>query len=287
MECLESLRQITYKDYDVTVVDNGSEGDEARVLKEGFGEWVHLIENDRNYGFAEGNNIGMRQVLETSNPKYILLLNNDTIVDPAFLSELVTVAESDPKIGIVGPKIYYYDEPTRIHFAGGTYLRRIGQPFHIGQNEWDEGQYDETKETGYITACALLIKKGVIEDIGLLDRDYFIYYEELDWTLKARKKGYRIVFVPKARVWHRVSRVSGLGTPFYTYFSTRNRIRFVRKNASMLDFVLLFLPYFLAVRFAGPLLLFIIRGRWRAIKALIAGTRDGISGRLENAQTWR
>ncbi len=285
-ECLESLRQITYENYDVTLVDNGSEGRDADILREGFGEWVHVIANERNYGFAEGNNIGMRRALKDSEPDYVLLLNNDTIVDPAFLTELVEVAESDSEIGIVGPKIYYYDEPTRIHFAGGTYLRRIGQPFHIGQDEEDEGQYDETKETGYITACALLIKKGVIEDIGLLDKDYFAYYEDLDWTVKARQRGHRVVFVPRSKVWHRVSSASGIGTPLYTYFSTRNRILFVRKNASMLDFVLLFLPYFLAVRFVGPLLLFIIHRRWRAIEALIAGTRDGMSNRLEEAQRW-
>ncbi|MFQ5918533.1 MAG: glycosyltransferase family 2 protein [Thermoplasmata archaeon] len=285
-ECLESVRQITYENYDVTLVDNGSEGRDAHILKEGFGDWVHVIENERNDGFAEGNNIGMRRALKDSDPDYVLLLNNDTIVDPAFLTELVDVAESDPEIGIVGPKIYYYDSPTRIHFAGGIYFRRTGQSSHIGQDEKDQGQFDETKETGYITACALLIKRRVIEDVGLLDRGYFIYYEELDWAVRAREKGHRIVFVPRARVWHRVSRASGLNTPFYTYFMTRGRIRFVRKNASMPAFVLLFLPYFLAFRFAGPLVLFLIQRRWRAIKALIAGTRDGMSGRLENPQTW-
>ncbi len=287
VECLQSLRKIDYENYNVTVVDNGSEGKEARVLGERFGNWVQVIENDRNYGFAEGNNIGMRQALETSNPKYILLLNNDTIVDPAFLSELVRAAESDPRIGIVGPKIYYYDEPNRIHFAGGAYFRRIGQPFHIGQDEEDEGQYEGTRETGYITACALLIKRAVIEDIGLLDKDYFAYYEDLDWTVKARQRGHRVVFVPGSKVWHRVSSASGIGTPLYTYFSTRNRILFVRKNATMLDFIFLFLPYFLTVRFVGPLFVFAIRRKWRAIEALIAGARDGMLNRLEKAERWK
>ncbi len=120
----------------------------------------------------------------------------------------------------------------------------------------------------------------------MLDKDYFIYYEELDWTIKARKKGHRIVYVPRSKVWHKVSRVSGLGTPFYTYFSTRNRIRFVRKNASKLDFLFLFLPYFVSVRFLGPLLAFAIGRKWRSIAALMAGTRDGMLDRLEKAERW-
>ena len=122
LECLESLKKITYPNYDVIVVDNASNGDDVKILREKSGDYVHIIENDKNYGFAEGSNIGMRYALRTFCPAYLLLLNNDTVVAPDFLDELVKVAESSDEIGIVGPKIYYYDFEGHkyvIWFAGG------------------------------------------------------------------------------------------------------------------------------------------------------------------------
>lgn len=330
IECLESLYQITYPNYNVIVVDNSSEDDSIERIKEyregrikvestffnydpsnkpikiieytreetetdggkereildlPSNRKMILIKNDKNYGFAEGNNIGMRYALKALSSDYILLLNNDTVVDKEFLDELVKVAEDNPNIGILGPKIYYYNS-NKINFAGGVLFRKIGQSFHIGLHAIDKGQFDELKEVDFITGCALLVKKEVIEKIGLLNTDYFAYFEDLDWNVKAHKRGYKIMFVPKAKIWHKASSTSGYMSPTYTYFHTRNRILFVRKNASKFDFIFLFLPYFVTIRILRPLFMFIIKRRWSTIKALVAGISDGISNNLKDPRRW-
>ena len=127
IECLESLKKITHPNYEVIVVDNGSEGNDAQMLQERFGDYIHIIRNDKNYGFAGGANIGMRYVLNNSAADYVLLLNNDTVVDPEFLTELVKVAEADPAIGITGGKIYYYDNPGQLQFVWGRIGLRAGR----------------------------------------------------------------------------------------------------------------------------------------------------------------
>src|SRR4030042_2187559 len=118
IECLNSLKKITYPNYKVILVDNGSKGNDARVLREKFGDYIHLIENDRNYGYAKGVNIGIRYALANSASEYILLLNNDTVVAPDFLNQLVKLAESDSSVGIVGPKTYYYGSSSRLESIG-------------------------------------------------------------------------------------------------------------------------------------------------------------------------
>ena len=277
IECLESLKKITYPNYEVIIVDNGSEGNDAQVLRQRFGDFIHLIENDKNYGFAEGNNIGMRYAFQNLNPEYLLLLNNDTVVSPHFLTELVEVAKNDGDIGIVGPKICYYHEPQTINSAGGVLLRRIGQPFAIGLHRTDNGRYDILKEVDFIAGCALLIGTKVINRIGLLDPDYFAYAEDLDWCVRAKKAGYRIMFVPRAKIWHKGSSTLGLMSPAYMYLSARSRVIFVKKNATILDFVFLFVPYFIVIRIIRPLFLLSIQRKGNAIKALFAGTSDGLS----------
>src|SRR4030042_7200987 len=136
MECLESLKKITYPNYRVVMVDNASEDNDVEVLTDRYGNYIHMIRNDKNYGFAEGNNIGIRYALEHSNPEYILLLNNDTVVHPTFLDKLVETASGDSRIGIAGPKVYSYDQPDRLQSAGGKINWWTGDLSLIG---WGEG----------------------------------------------------------------------------------------------------------------------------------------------------
>jgi len=191
-----------------------------------------LIKNEKNYGFAEGNNIGMRYALKALNPDYILLLNNDTVVDKGFLDELVKVAESDEKIGIVGPKIYYYSEPTRIQHAGGIINMWTGRRYMRGYGEIDDIKYNELMPVDFITGATLLVKRDAIYNIGLLDPDYFSYTEDIDWCYRTTKCGYRILYVPNAKIWHKVSATTG-GEMSATslYYIVRNTIIFMKKNA--------------------------------------------------------
>lgn len=279
IECLESLYRITYPNYDIIVVDNGSEDGSIEKIKkyaEGkievnskFFEYnpinkpikvfeiredyaregkfnkilykkfdpnrrMILLKNKKNYGFAGGNNVGIKFALSVLNPDYVLLLNNDTVVDPNFLAELVKVVESNEKIGIVGPKIYYYDYNGRsdvINFTGADLILWRGTEKRYGFNEVDRGQWDKLMSIGKIEGSCMLIRKEVLEQIGLFDEKFFCYWEETDLCFRAEKKGYELTYVPTAKIWHKVASSSG-GTlsSFHIYYMSRNKLWFLRKN---------------------------------------------------------
>ena len=239
IECLESLKKITYPNYEVIVMDNGSDSNDAELLRKKYGDYIHVIENDKNYGFAEGNNIGIRYALESSNPNYILLLNNDTVVAPEFLAELVKVAEGSEKVGIVGPKIYNYSEPNRILSAGSRVNWWTAQSFPIGAGEEDKGQFDKLAEVDYMSGCSLLVRREVIKQIGMLDPIYFVGYEDSDWCIRASKEGFQSVFCPRARIWHKVSASRQKNIKFRVYYHLRNQFIFARRYLSKPQFVFL------------------------------------------------
>ena len=203
IECLESLKKITFPNYEVVVVDNASSGNDVQVIREKYADYIHVIANDKNYGFSEGNNIGMRYALEKQS-EYVLLLNNDTVVDPNFLTELVNVAEEDRMVGIAGAKLYFYDYPNRLWHVGGSVNWYLGRFKSYGVNEEDLGQYDQLADRDYVYATAMLIRKSVIDAISLLDPAFFFGIEEYDYCHRAKKAGFRVVYVPKAKVWHKI-----------------------------------------------------------------------------------
>ena len=256
VECLQSLKKITYPNYEVIVVDNGSTGDDARVLKEKFGDYIHLIQNDKNHGFAEGNNIGIRYALNKYHPDYFLLLNNDTVVDSKFLTEMVTVAGTNTAIGIAGAKLYYYGNPNQLQSVWGKIDlwrgRVIPTPKMLSDKiksvKLDKGQYDHIAEVDWVIGCCFLVKQSVLENIGLLDESYFCYWEETDYCMRAKKTGFRIVYAPKAKVWHKlgqsVKKVPGLAR----YYMTRNRFKFMKKHATRWQYRC-FLIYFFGFYF--------------------------------------
>lgn len=160
------------------------------------------------------------------------MLNNDTVVDPTALTHLVRVAETDCKIGMAGSKIYYYSDPQRLWFAGGLIQPWRGLTFHIGVNELDQGQYDEVKLTDYVTGCSVLVRRALVDAIGLMDESYYLYYEEADWAIRAQRAGWNVVYVPASMVWHKVSQKSVDWSPQMSYYFTRNSLLFVAKNYS-------------------------------------------------------
>jgi GT2 family glycosyltransferase len=166
-DCLFSLRKLDYPAFEVVLVDNGSADDSAERLASEFTE-IRLIKNERNLGFPGGNNVAIRDAMERK-PGYLLLLNNDTVVAPNFLSELVNVAESDDRIGIVNPKILYFEPSDRIWFAGGFYRPWSSFGKVRGVNRRDVGKYNETREISFVTGCTFLIKTAVVHQFGLLD----------------------------------------------------------------------------------------------------------------------
>ncbi|RMH70592.1 MAG: glycosyltransferase family 2 protein [Gemmatimonadetes bacterium] len=210
LECLESLSQVDYPNLEVIVSDNGSTDGSIEAIRATFPN-VILIENGENLKFSRGNNVGIQYALEHG-ADYVLLLNNDTIVDPHFITEMVEVGETDPTIGMLGPKIYYHTEPNVIWYAGGEISLWKGLAWHTGIREPDTGQFDEIRDVGYITGCALMVKRNVIEKIGMLDPTYVAYAEDSDFSLRAHRAGYRLVYVPSAKLWHKIGGAWGTVT---------------------------------------------------------------------------
>jgi len=217
IECLNSLKKAAYGNREVVVVDNGSTDGSQAELKKRFPK-VKLIENRENLGFAEGNNIGVRSV----KADYYLLLNNDTVVNRNFIRELMKAGESSADIGVVGPKICFYDRKNVIWAAGGLMKKNYGTR-HIGYNEEDKGQYDSQRDVDFVSGCALMVKKKTIRDIGLLDKEFFIYLEDVDYCLRAKEAGYRVLYAPNSLVWHKCS-AGTRKTPEKAAFHTEKNI---------------------------------------------------------------
>lgn len=238
IECLKSLKRIDYPNYQIVLVDNGSTDESVFQLKNFCSEHnedLIFLENQNNLGFAEGNNVGIKHALENQ-ADYVLLLNNDTTVELDFLTQLIKAAESDRKIGMLGPKINFYNHKDRIWFLGGKINRLLNKGTHLYYDQVDsvENLPNELFEVDYFTGCALLIKKEVIEKIGLMWDGYFLYYEDTDWNLKAKKNGWKVIVAPKAKIYHKVSRSTKPGSSSYVYYHTRNGLYLAKRNGSFL-----------------------------------------------------
>lgn len=224
--CLESLSKQDYPACSIVVVDNGSVDSSPGVIRERF-PGITLIENGVNLGFTGGNNAGLRLALERS-ADYALLLNNDTEAAPDFLRLLVEAIEAEPKIGIAGPTIYYYEQPERIWSAGGAIDWRRGSTRMVGLNEQEAGQFgSQPREVDFVTGCALLARRSVLEQVGLLDERFFAYYEDTEWCVRARRAGFKIVHVPRAKLWHKIPLDARDSSPSVHYYMTRNRLLFL------------------------------------------------------------
>ena len=228
LECLQSLQEQENVDFDIIVVDNGSEEDSVKVIREEFPA-VQIIESGKNLGYAEGNNVGMRYALNHG-AQFVFVLNNDTVLDKLCLYYLVEDLKQHPKAAAVGPEIYYYVEPTIIYFAGGK-ISKTGQTFHIGIGEKDSKKYNISCETEWLTGCAILFRSEALERIGFFETSFFLLFEDTDWCLRARKSGYILRFVHRAKLWHKVSSSFGENWSllFFYYFS-RNNMLWIKRN---------------------------------------------------------
>lgn len=231
LECLQSLRKVASPSLRIIVVDNGSEDDSVNAIRSQFPE-VHLIENRENLGFAEGNNVGIRYALETG-AQYLLLLNNDTVVDPNILEAFLAAAQAHPQAGIFGAKIYLYDEPQKLDHLGGTWNRKKGCFDLIGLREIDDGaRWESAREVDYACGAVLFVRRAVFETVGLLENRFFVIWEEADFCFLARKAGFSTMSIPQAKIWHKVSASFVGGKPHSTYFWWRNRLLWIERNCA-------------------------------------------------------
>lgn len=227
LDCLRSLKNLDYPNYEIVVVDNGSIDGSEEAIRSSFPS-VHFIQTGRNLGYAGGNNAGIRFALDHG-ADYVWLLNNDTIVDSKALTALVKTAQADPKIAFVGSKIYFYDKPNMIWCVGGSIdLAAGGRTDHPGMGQEDTGQFDTISDVGYASGCSLLASREAIAAIGFLPEEYFLYFEETDWNVAAQRKSCRTVLAPASHVWHKYAD-AGEYKDRFIYYSFRNRIQIVRK----------------------------------------------------------
>lgn len=211
--------------YEIIVVDNASSCDEASFIQTKFPD-VKCIRSNKNLGFAGGNNLGISR----AKGKYILLLNNDTYIENSTLSELTRLLELNPAIGAVSPKIKFSNSNI-IQFAGYTALSRITlRNKLIGFGEVDSGQYDEACPTPFVHGAAMMIRRDIIEQIGLMPEIYFLYYEELDWCEQIKKSGFELWYDPQAEVYHKESHTVGQNSCLRCFYLSRNRLLFAWRN---------------------------------------------------------
>lgn len=228
LACLGSLAQLTYPSdrVDTIIIDNASTDGTSAAVQSRYPN-ITLIETKANLGFAAGNNAGLHYVL-AHGYDYVLLLNNDTEVAPDLIEQLVSVAESEPAIGVVGPTICYYNRPDIIWSAGGhidwqhgtSSMNRLGLPI--------DTSHTQPKDVDFVSGCALLCKCAILEQIGLLDERFFMYYEETEWCVRATRAGFRIVHAPQARVLHKIPLDARAEQPYVAYYMTRNRLLFLQ-----------------------------------------------------------
>jgi hypothetical protein len=259
---------------EVIVVDNASREDEASLIKQRYPQ-VHVIRSEQNLGFAGGNNLG----IQAAHGKYLLFINNDTLVEGRgakpgardIFGPLMDRLASDPRIGMVCPKIRFAWDDKPIQFAGYTPLSSVTMRNRsIGFGEADRGQYDEAHETPYAHGAAMMVKREAIDKGGMMPECYFLYYEELDWSLMLRRAGYTIWYEPACTIYHKESRSTGQHSPLRTYYITRNRLLFVRRNTPRPARYLSWL-YLIGVVALKDVLLFTLRRRTDLAKAVVRG----------------
>lgn len=232
-EMIDSVRTNSYKNVEVIVVDNASKECPKEFLNTNYPE-VKVITSKENLGFAGGNNLGIRE----SNGTYFFFLNNDAVLTNGALEKMLALFESNPKLGIVSPKICYFRSDTQskedlIQYAGTTMVHPVtARNETIGEKELDRNQYTVAKETAYAHGCAMLVKQEVLTKVGMMPEDFFLYYEELDWCEQIRKAGFEIYVEPNAKVYHKESYSVQKISALKTYYINRNRILFMRRHRS-------------------------------------------------------
>ena len=254
---------------EVIVVDNASKQDEATVIQQRFPQ-VKVIRSEKNLGFAGGNNLG----IQAAQGKYLFLVNNDTIFKDFNLQSMIDRLESSSNIGAVCPKIRFAWKNNPIQFAGYTPLSKITvRNQAIGFGEEDRGQYNIPHPTPYAHGAAMMLKREVIDNVGLMPECYFLYYEELDWSMMITRAGYEIWYEPACTIYHKESQATGQNSPLRTYYITRNRLLLVRRNWKGASKHLSYL-YIICIVSVRDIIKYAIHGQWKLAKAVYKGVQD-------------
>lgn len=228
LECLESLTHIEYHDYKIIVVDNGSTDNSLETLRNLENDSLIVLDAGGNTGFSGGNNVGIKYAME-HNANYVLLLNNDTIVEKNFLTPLVETAKRRNDQAVITPKILYEFDKKTIWYAGGAFNKLTSRTSSFGIHEKDSGQFDREKDVSFVSGCCMLLPASVINIVGLMEEDYFLYCEDTDYCCRIQKRGIKLVYQPTSRIYHKVSASSSKVSELMSYYIIRNKLYIVKR----------------------------------------------------------
>jgi len=275
LDCLKSLDCSTYSDRLDIVLDNHSTDGSVEAIRTRFPK-VEVAFLAENLGYAGNNNVGIGLALARG-AEWVFVLNEDTVLAPDCLDELVRAAERKPRIGVVGPMVYHHDEPQVIQSAGGV-LDSSWRSRHLRQNERDGGEQTQPAPVDWISGCAIMVRRAAIEEAGMLDERFFYYWEETEWCLRIVRRGWVVLHVPRARLWHKGVNRNYRPGPSVTYYSTRNRLLMMSKNSAPVA-----ARASAWIDVARTLTSWSIRPRWRGRRAhrdaMWLGVRDYLRGR--------
>jgi hypothetical protein len=263
-ELIRSLKENDYQNIEIIVVDNASKINGPAIISSNFPN-VKVIESATNLGFAGGNNLGIEHALG----EYIFFMNSDTVITNGTIQTLIQTFIEDSSVGIVSPKFHIYDKPGKFDYAGcGEINSFTGRSLIIGRNQLDSGQFDSPKETVYCHGGGMMTRRDLINVFGQIPDQYFLYYEEMEWCENIRNKGYKVFYQPNALIKHKVSSSIGFLSTLKTYYLTRNRILFMKRNKSMFH-QFIFFVYLSFISIPKNILGYIFNGRANHLKYFI------------------
>ncbi len=259
-ECIHSILSSSYKNYEIIVVDNFSGDGSVPAIKEAFPD-ITILETESNLGYAGGNNVGIKHALE-KDADAVLVLNNDTVLAKNCLKEFVKASSQFPNSAL-GGRVYYYDEPEVLQHFGGMWNKKKGKFINVPNQKFDPNL---PQNLDFVTGCALFIPRKILEEVGLFEESFFLYYEEIDWCFQVRKKGFFCTYVPTPVLWHKESRSFVSPKPPQSYFQWRNRILFIKRNLSKKEHLI-----WLLTKLPRRFLLLLIKWLVKKIDALFLG----------------
>lgn len=286
--CLGSLRKVDFPNFKVILVDNDSQNREGKRLNKAFPE-IELIENSENLGFAGGNNSGIRYALEKGF-SHVLLLNNDTIVEPDFLGQMLRKFSQNSRLGVVQPLICFIHDRTQIWSAGGKWNAFLGRAITLGDRENVDNYKVTERNLDWATGCCMLITREALLKTGLMNHSYFTYFEDVEWSLRFREAGFEIGLAAEAKIYHEAGASSkkkhseGTLSPKVFYYHVRNQFFLLRSQIH--GFAVPFAWTYHSFRFLGWMSYFCLRGRIQKLKSVARGLKDGITLPLQKPEQW-
>lgn len=266
LDMLASLRRISYSNIEIIVVDNASPNDSPDELKEQYPE-IKLIKSEVNLGFAGGNNLG----LQVATGAYIFFINNDTLVPENCLEPLVATLQQHPEVGMVSPKIKFFEAGNPVQYAGFTKLNPWTMRNRcIGYAQPDDGSFDTPGYTSAMHGAAMMISRTTLEKVGNMAECYFLYYEELDWAARIQRAGYKLYYQPKSYILHKESVSTGENSPLKTHYLARNRMLYIRRNITGIHYWV-GMVYQLTIAMPKNLIQYLRYGQFSHIKAYLSG----------------